>query len=125
MSTTTDPPTTVDHSANGCVDLYDDHAAPSTDTITSKRPSRRRWLLAGLGVVAAGAAAGVVVATSGGDDDAVDEPVTIRTATAETADLVEFTDLDGTLSLDPPMWFRAGGLGGGQLVGGRRSRVDS
>ena len=53
MSTTTDPTTPVDRSANGRVDLYDDHPAPPRDTDSSKRPGRRRWLLAGLGVAAA------------------------------------------------------------------------
>ena len=98
MSTTTDPTTPVDRSANGRVDLYDDHPAPPRDTDSSRRPGRRRWLLAGLGVAAVGVAGvGIVASTSGGDDAAVDEPMTIRTATAETVDLVEFTDLDGTL----------------------------
>ena len=99
MSTNTDPTTAIDHPTNGKVDLYDDHPAPPTDTAASKRPGRRRWLLAGLGVAAVGVAGvGIVAATSGDDDATVDEPVTIRTATAETVDLVEFTDLDGTLS---------------------------
>jgi peptidoglycan hydrolase-like protein with peptidoglycan-binding domain len=99
MSTTTDAATPVDHSTNGRVDLYDDQPASSTNTNTSRRRGRRRGLLAVLGVAAVGVATvGIVVATSGGGDDAVDEPVTIRTATAETVDLVEFTDIDGTLS---------------------------
>jgi peptidoglycan hydrolase-like protein with peptidoglycan-binding domain len=95
MSTTTDY-TALDTSPNGRVD----HPAPSSNRADpSKRPAHRRWLFAGLGVVAVGAAAaGIVVASNGGDDTAVDEPVAIRTTTAATVDLVEFTDLDGTLA---------------------------
>ena len=96
MSTTTDYTAHLDTSPNGRVD----HPAPSSNGADpSKRPGRSRWMLVGLGVAVVGAAAaGIVVASNGGDDTAVDEPVAIRTATAATVDLVEFTDLDGTLT---------------------------
>jgi len=60
---------------------------------------RRRWpaVAAAAGIVAAGAA-GLYLATSGGSgtgDEA--EPATIRAVTAEQRDLIEYTDLDGTL----------------------------
>ncbi len=80
----------------------DPHRLPSTpdeNGIGGTRPGRRRWPIAAVtvGLVAAGAA-GLYLATtdgSGTDDDA--EPATIRAVTAEQRDLIEYTDLDGTL----------------------------
>jgi peptidoglycan hydrolase-like protein with peptidoglycan-binding domain len=100
MSTTTDHTRFPDTSLNGGASLHEDHPPTppkGNGAGGSHRPGRRWWLLAGL-VVAGGATAGIVWASDGGDDTAVDEPVAIRTATAATVDLVEFTDLDGTLA---------------------------
>ncbi|MEL6981395.1 MAG: peptidoglycan-binding protein [Actinomycetota bacterium] len=77
-----------------------DHLRP-TPTVGdgNQPPGRRRWPVAAVavGLVAAGAA-GLYLATSDGsntDDEA--EPSTIRAVTAEQRDLIEYTDLNGTL----------------------------
>ncbi|MEM9202084.1 MAG: peptidoglycan-binding domain-containing protein [Actinomycetota bacterium] len=73
-------------------------ASPSTPSSDGGR-RRRRPLLIGAGVLVVGAI-GVVAATSGSgsDGDAPAEAVTIRAVEAQQRDLVETTDLDGTLA---------------------------
>ena len=62
----------------------------------SRRPRRRGWLLA-VTVVGLSAAVAYVLTTQPSGVDAEAEPATIRAVTAEQRDLIEYTDLDGTL----------------------------
>ncbi len=71
---------------------------PPADTTGTNGRNRRPWLIAGAVLLAVGAAAGVLVTTSGDGDDATAEPVTLRAVEATVSDLVEFSELDGTLT---------------------------
>ncbi len=63
------------------------------------RPGRSRWWLAApVAVVAAVAVAFVVLDQADGADDIAAEPVAVNTVAAEQRDLIEFDELDGTLS---------------------------
>ncbi len=76
------------------------HHSPTPAGDDGDQPrGRRRWLGAAVAVGLVGAgAAGVYLATTDGSgtDDGV-EPAAIRAVTAEQRDLIEYTDLDGTL----------------------------
>ncbi|MEM8620136.1 MAG: peptidoglycan-binding protein [Actinomycetota bacterium] len=62
------------------------------------RRSRRTWFVVASGLVVAAVAVAIVVLALGGDSTTDDTPtIALQAVTAETADLVEFTDLDGTL----------------------------
>ncbi|MEM9561527.1 MAG: peptidoglycan-binding protein [Actinomycetota bacterium] len=85
----------VDTAANA--PLAPGDPGPAGDTVD---PGRRRWPLVLVAVAALGVAgAGSYVLATGddGSDDPTDAPATIRAVTAEQRDLIEFTDLDGTL----------------------------
>ncbi len=100
--------TTPDHTpapmTNSQVDTTDRTHLPTgepaaTDDIPAG-PGRPRWSLALLAAAAlgvAGAGTYVLATDDGADGDATDAPATIRAVTAEQRDLIEFTDLDGTL----------------------------
>jgi peptidoglycan hydrolase-like protein with peptidoglycan-binding domain len=63
-----------------------------------RRPRRRIWpVVVGVGAVGA-IVAGAVVATSGDSETQSDDPVTLRAVVAETRDLVEYSELDGTMA---------------------------
>lgn len=74
-----------------------DHASPA-DVDAARRPSRRRWLIVGGVVVLVVAAAAVAVTAGGGDDGEAAEVTPRRAVEATTQDLVEFDELDGTLT---------------------------
>ena len=74
-----------------------DHASPA-DVDAARRPRRRRWLSGGGGVVLVVAAAAVAVTAGGGDDGEAAEVTPRRAVEATTQDLVEFDELDGTLT---------------------------
>ncbi|MEO1059237.1 MAG: peptidoglycan-binding domain-containing protein [Actinomycetota bacterium] len=74
--------------------------APSDRTAADDRPSGRKrwlWVVAVLAVVAVGAGVAIVVSSNDGGTTTDAEPITLRAVTAETTDLIEFTDLSGTL----------------------------
>lgn len=86
---------------------------PNAAVATSepRRPSRRRWLVvAAVVVVALGAGVAVLLASDGSTTTDA-EPITLQAVTAETADLVEFTDLTGTLRYSTTSTVLAGGEG--------------
>lgn len=104
MSTTTDLTTTNPDSPgqtnpNAPAAPGDLRPTPPTTGDGDRPTGGRRWPIAAVtvGLVAAGAA-GIYLATTDGSG-AVDEaePATIRAVTAEQRDLIEYTDLDGTL----------------------------
>lgn len=68
------------------------------DAMSSGR-SARPWVVAGIavGVVGAAVAVGVVVSGSGSDASTDTDPIRLQAVAAETRDLVQATDLDGTM----------------------------
>ncbi len=69
-------------------------------TVVDDRPRRPRrgWLIGAAGLLVAAAVAVTVVVVTGDGSTTDDAPtITLQAVTAETTDLVEFTDLDGTL----------------------------
>jgi peptidoglycan hydrolase-like protein with peptidoglycan-binding domain len=77
-----------------------DPVRPHSTTVYDDVPRRRRVWPIVVGLSAAGAliVAGVVLSSSSGSSDETAEPVTLRAVTAETVDLVEYTDIDGTMT---------------------------
>jgi peptidoglycan hydrolase-like protein with peptidoglycan-binding domain len=96
------PPQTDDQDPSSTPVPHSNGAPPEAvsathETSETPRPKRRLWpwAVAGLAVVGGGAA----YALSSSDGEAADDTAseTIRAVSAETRDLIEFDDLDGTL----------------------------
>ncbi len=81
---------------------------PPVETL---RRSRRRWILVAIVAAFAVAAGVIVLLTSGGSNTTETEPITLQAVTAETTDLVEFTDLDGTMRFADTTTLTASGEG--------------
>jgi peptidoglycan hydrolase-like protein with peptidoglycan-binding domain len=84
-------------------------------TPTAGKRRRGRWLKIGvpvaLVVAAAGASAAVLLSDDTDTAESADEPASLRAVTAETRDLVEFTDLEGSLSYADSVPLSAGTTG--------------
>ena len=99
MTTTLHPETLVDQ----------EETQPIAEPVVEKGGSRRRWaLVAGIITVALAAGAWLLIGTPATDVVVTDEPTALNTAVVEQQDIVDFLELDGTLTFaDPITWFSA------------------
>ncbi|MEM9514272.1 MAG: peptidoglycan-binding protein [Actinomycetota bacterium] len=98
----------VDEAARGA-----DNRTTRVDEVGGRNGRRLRWKwIAAIVVIAGVAAAAAVVVSSSESGTTTDaEPITLQAVTAETTDLVEFTDLSGTLRYANATTVGAGGDG--------------
>lgn len=92
------PPETPGADTLSPKDATDNAASPDTESPGSTRPRRRLGIVV-VGLCAIGAAAAAWIILSNGDSTtaASELPATITAVVAEQRDLIEYTDLDGTM----------------------------